>query len=1439
MASDDDKRQLITGADSDLQFVLGEAGLSLDAQYRVVQRHTTLRRFQAIADSRAEARVAGKADFGLADDTADGRQQIAGVVAAWELARDVITKETETRAEAKVLGQPRILQVTERQAMIKAVVAVHGQLGESETPSAEYLALKCEECEVNEPQASTVDAITSKKSTLTTSIQSSLDASGRIHITQHKAKSELPTTTEAYRKVLRVEAFTWLCMAARFKSKQWLQGLRLSDFDQFVNYILGEKVAQLNVPTSHQPNDVPTLSPPWHVVLAYEHRLRKEAFRLVTQEDQTLSAALATVISSAELKETYFTTPLALSIIERPRKWYKGKGKDKDGKGLGKDPKGGYKGKDDKGGKGGKTATSDPALKGLTLVWRTPEGDVGSFLHDLGHVDTLLQFDLQRSSEHDLTKDLGATPDQEVPASIWQFPSIRELQVTTKAITFAVFQCAFEAPTSKPTRFLTNLSAFTQQPPAYATWPRFDSQNRYVGPLPPRCPHGGHDQVLAGRSGRVWATSAAAAYPPLLCEWIAHAVLTSAAHGGIRSASHSSGPEAKASLQDVGGLEAVVSEAVDRVEVVSDATVSRSAGASMLQVVPSLEADFAEAISSAKTPTRAEVVDGRRLAGRLVPITAEPAYIHAYRDLHFTMPWTGRRLVIIAFSVSDHEQAPQDVLSTLRGQSFVLPGEASQEACSSFKAPAEDAEASADSCSGSTSEGPEPFRHEDCHNEGPPLSLEWDGKVEPINDGFGLCSPTRWPPAARGSRLPARAAGFAKAMHRVLRDFLDHHIPDVRRTAMELALGRLKSSPFPPEVLEGLREEWFGCVEVALGVRSSELREIPPNQPFYLHAISSTARLLEDPDWEAIACQKDSYVTGVAIGFDEPVPHLPQVYEFKVKSCKLDDSEDEWHRDNYSSAKQTIEQLEQKFKEEEALGRMAPSTLPVLEQRYGKDRVRIASLGSLLKPDGSARPLHDGTHGVRVNNGIRMLNQQANPGPREVVHLVRSAKQSQEATFCLTGDVTAAHRLFLVRESDWPLLCCRLRDDSPVIWYNKVGTFGISSSAFLWSRLFGIIGRCAARFLLTIWFYHLVYVDDVHANFAGKDKFHHLLMWLACFEMFGTPFAYKKFRGGLTSAFVGYELSYPDQRVGISESRGQWLLKWIEEARASRFVVSVRRFAEFLGRLGFVSRLLVWLKAHLAPLYSWRAAVSVSAVARLPDTVILTLEYLSFTFKDMSFKVAAARTIRREGVAFRTDAKCADGCVVLGGWECSGTTKDSRWFSIRLTPDEAPYLFGPEGHSQWASASAELLATLAALHAFGHLEVNAQRRIMTVEVLAQTDNKANEGLAKKGSTTRWPLLMINMQLSHLLMKASLRLTLGWRPRDQNQEADALTNEVFDLFDDQHRISLQYADLPLSFLHSLYKARLLQTSSRQADAVLDAAIGKPRFKGKRKREKSPW
>ena len=58
---------------------------------------------------------------------------------------------------------------------------------------------------------------------------------------------------------------------------------------------------------------------------------------------------------------------------------------------------------------------------------------------------------------------------------------------------------------------------------------------------------------------------------------------------------------------------------------------------------------------------------------------------------------------------------------------------------------------------------------------------------------------------------------------------------------------------------------------------------------------------------------------------------------------------------------------------------------------------------------------------------------------------------------------------------------------------------------------------------------------------------------------------------------------------------------------------------------------------------------------------------------------------------------------MLGGWETRDPPHLARWFSLEVTPGQAPYLFNEKGETQWASTSAELLATPAALHVFGHL----------------------------------------------------------------------------------------------------------------------------------------
>ena len=193
-------------------------------------------------DDRAQIRTACLQDFAVPQDTPENRAEVAAIVAAWETAKELVAKEDELRAEANVLGQPKILQSHEKQSVIRAVERIHGTLGESKPPSSDYLALKAEETELNEPSAAPLDEITSKKDTASSQIQSTVDSSGHLRVTRTKNKSKIPVNTEEYRKVMRAEMFSWLCMSACCGAKNWLHGLEASDFNKFVDFILGERV---------------------------------------------------------------------------------------------------------------------------------------------------------------------------------------------------------------------------------------------------------------------------------------------------------------------------------------------------------------------------------------------------------------------------------------------------------------------------------------------------------------------------------------------------------------------------------------------------------------------------------------------------------------------------------------------------------------------------------------------------------------------------------------------------------------------------------------------------------------------------------------------------------------------------------------------------------------------------------------------------------------------------------------------------------------------------------------------------------------------------------------------------------------------------------------------------------------------------------------------
>ena len=177
---------------------------------------------------------------------------------------------------------------------------------------------------------------------------------------------------------------------------------------------------------------------------------------------------------------------------------------------------------------------------------------------------------------------------------------------------------------------------------------------------------------------------------------------------------------------------------------------------------------------------------------------------------------------------------------------------------------------------------------------------------------------------------------------------------------------------------------------------------------------------------------------------------------------------------------------------------------------------------------------------------------------------------------------------------------------------------------------------------------------------------------------------------------------------------------------------------------------------------------------------------------------------RTGGKIFRVDAKAEGATVVIGGWETHGGTvpSESRWFSVRLTRKNAPWVF-VKGEPFKVIASLELLAITVAIMLF---EPEAKWKGMAgrLSLTAFTDNQANSYVLDKYMSTAFPLSVVLIELALHLQRSQVDLDLQWIPRDQNVEADALTNEEFGDFNADLRLPVEIEELKFLVLHQLIK-----------------------------------
>ena len=551
------------------------------------------------------------------------------------------------------------------------------------------------------------------------------------------------------------------------------------------------------------------------------------------------------------------------------------------------------------------------------------------------------------------------------------------------------------------------------------------------------------------------------------------------------------------------------------------------------------------------------------------------------------------------------------------------------------------------------------------------LSREGDKELlsmqTPFTDGFCICSPGRWPPHSRQDQFDNANLSFHHNLGQALLKLLSSCM-DVRGIAFALATGRIGESPFSPGLVSDGRQLMWDLLSQA-GCKLP-VSEKTPGQPFYLATIEELLRLADDPDAAAFYSGKHSFAQGVRLGVDCELPRVPALYTAKQQWRSYAQIHEEAEmRDNYVSAKDHAPEVQVQFEKEAALGAMRELDLETAEQMLGP--LSVASWGALAKKDGSYRVIHDATHGLAVNSKIRVLDQIRSPTATDVRRAIQGLPG---AFFALTGDLARAHRLVKIDQQDWRFLACRTGVKPNTVWINMVGTFGVASAAYHWSRLMSGLGRAAYYLHGKLALSQLVYVDDLLWIAGEKGALEHVVLIIFFYTLLGLPFSWKKFRGGLVCSWVGFEVSLAERSLGLTAARAEWLCNWLEQASCAG-QVKIADLRAVLGRLSFACTALCNYGAFLGPLYAWVAAMANFDHRPLPKLAVLIMKFLSRAMKNLGRRQPVGQWQEHVQEVFRTDARAEGEEVWIGGWALDHTDlRHCRWFAERLDRKTAPWV---------------------------------------------------------------------------------------------------------------------------------------------------------------------
>ena len=121
-----------------------------------------------------------------------------------------------------------------------------------------------------------------------------------------------------------------------------------------------------------------------------------------------------------------------------------------------------------------------------------------------------------------------------------------------------------------------------------------------------------------------------------------------------------------------------------------------------------------------------------------------------------------------------------------------------------------------------------------------------------------------------------------------------------------------------------------------------------------------------------------------------------------------------------------------------------------------------------------------------------------------------------EATFAVTADVSEAHRQVPKHPQDWRLLGRQVRPGGDG-FKNTLGTFGVASASYYWSRISAALGRLTQHMAgtsATTW--HVLVANDFLLDSSGREYRFAIMSFFILSSVFGAPLSWHKTLGGNT-----------------------------------------------------------------------------------------------------------------------------------------------------------------------------------------------------------------------------------------------------------------------------------------------------------------------------------